>query len=56
MWSKLDKEIIKETIEKFKHEPMLLVVDDTQLPRKGKRFHLSSRHMIIARISFKMLR
>ncbi|MCW1306109.1 MAG: transposase [Candidatus Parvarchaeota archaeon] len=37
MWSKLDKEITKKTIEKFKHEPMLLVVDDTQLPRKGRK-------------------
>jgi len=36
-WSKLDKEIVNKILEKLKREPMLLVVDDTQLPRKSKK-------------------
>ena len=36
-WSKLDKEIMTRTLERFKSEPTLLVVDDTQLPRKSEK-------------------
>ena len=36
-WSLLDKKIMENTIKDFKNKPMLLVVDDTQLPRRSKR-------------------
>ena len=37
-WSKLDKEIMTWILEQFNSKPMILVVDDTQLPRKSKNF------------------
>lgn len=36
-WSELDDEISKRILKDFKSKPMLLVVDDTQLPRSGKK-------------------
>ncbi len=36
-WSKLDKEIMTRTLEQFKSEPTLLIVNDTQLPRKSEK-------------------
>ena len=36
-WSELDKEIMTKALQHFKNKPMILVVDDTQLPRKSKK-------------------
>jgi len=36
-WSLLDKKITENTLKNFKNKPLLLVVDDTQLPRRSKK-------------------
>jgi hypothetical protein len=36
-WFLLDKKITENTLKNFKNRPMLLVVDDTQLPRRSKK-------------------
>ncbi len=42
-WSELDDEISKRIFKDFKSKPMLLVVDDTQLPRSGKKIPFVTR-------------
>jgi hypothetical protein len=42
-WSLLDKKIREKTLKSFEDKPMLLVVDDTQLPRRSKKIPFTTK-------------